>query len=52
MTRSLGSLPARSASALRAFEKERYAGEGPSDDEERAAVQELQRLAELGTERR
>jgi transglutaminase-like putative cysteine protease len=47
MARSLGTLPAPSASALRAFEKERYAGDDPTPDEERAAIEELQRLGEL-----
>lgn len=47
MARSLGDLRQSSASALRAFEKERYAGDDPAPDEERAAVEELTRLAEL-----
>jgi transglutaminase-like putative cysteine protease len=47
MSRSLGTLPSRSASALRAFEEERYADDGPGPDDERAAVEELERLAGL-----
>jgi hypothetical protein len=47
MARSLGSLAAPSSSALRAFEKERYGDDDPTPDEQRAAVAELQRLADL-----
>ena len=49
MARSLGPLQPSSESALRAFEKERYSHRGPSRDETRAAIAELERLANLVT---
>ncbi|MQA99092.1 MAG: DUF3488 domain-containing protein [Actinobacteria bacterium] len=47
MARSLGSLREPSATALRAFERERYGDEDPTPEEETAAVEELRRLAEM-----